>query len=344
MLDKRRDRKGQAKDRFYLKLVHTIETLLHTLSDQQLITSIALLLSINHQACTISAYHYNLVCTMLLMGIITHLNTLINIPDFLYKGKTVAFYRFFGICVQLILSGFVFSARHTKTFPSKASSLAIMAAACFENMNATDDLGFSDFFTFAQNVTSGVNNTEQLLHNIDAATSATTGLGEYATLVAFMLIAILVLVYDFFEAQSWLGSNSRQIGLRLSTIFFSFASIVSSVIIIAVALTRYNTLRSQMEVPKWYNNGGEDEWTYSQILPILLLGSGSIAVLKAITGTFLPLSPALLLFIHLMYTDCCKKESFGGIRGRRYEPLVKAVAQDVGKNAQNDDHFPMTDN
>lgn len=259
ILDKRRDKQGQAEDHFYLKLVHTIETLLHTLSDQQLITSIALLLSINHQACTISAYHYDLVCTMLLMGIITHLNTLINIPDFLYKGKIVAFYRFFGICVQLVLSGFVFSARHTKSFPSKASSLAIMPAACFENMNATHDLGFSDFFSFAQNVTDVTTNSTvtnatvpaQLLHNIDAATSATTGMGEYATLCVFIFIAILVLIYDFFEAQSWLGANPKQIGMRLSTVFFSFTSIAASVIIIAIELTRYNALRSQMEVPQW---------------------------------------------------------------------------------------------
>lgn len=241
--DKRKDREGQAEDRFYLKTIHTITSLLHTMSDQQLVASIALILSINHQACEISAYHYNLVCTMLLMGIITHLNVLISIPDFWYKGKTLALYRCSTICIQLILTGFIFSARHTKSFPSKASSLAIMPAACFENMHATDGLGFSDFVTFAQNVTSGVttNSTTnttvpaQLLHNIDAATSATSGMGEYATLVVFMLIAFLVLVYDFFEVQNWFGAGdggNKQIGMRRTSIAFSFASISASVIII----------------------------------------------------------------------------------------------------------------
>ena len=90
---------------------------------------------------------------MLLVDIVTHLKTRISIPDFLYKGKAVAFYRCLGIVVQLILSGIVFSARHSKTWPAKASSISIIPAVCFENMNATNDLGFGDFADFAQNFT-----------------------------------------------------------------------------------------------------------------------------------------------------------------------------------------------
>jgi hypothetical protein len=316
--NKKWNRKAQQEHIFYLKLVHTIESLLHTSSDQQLVASIALLLAINHQACTITAYHYNLVCTMLLMGIITHLNALISIPDFLYKGKLVGFYRFAGILAQLVLSGIAFSARDTKGFPSVPSTLAIMPAACFENMHALKDFGFADAVSLYQNITtSSANstlNTTQLISNIEHATSGTTGVGEYATLVVFMLFAIFVLLFDFVEAI-FTKSLKNSIGLRWSSIFFSAASIIASIIIIFIAMTRYNNLRDGMEVPQWYDAASQDEWTYSQILPILLTGSGSIAILKAIGGEF--------AFSWLRYESVnIDIESFSGQRGRRYEELL----------------------
>jgi hypothetical protein len=62
------EEKEETKRRkFNCKLVHTIETLLHTASDHQLVAGIALLLSLNRQACEISVYHNNLVCVMLVM-------------------------------------------------------------------------------------------------------------------------------------------------------------------------------------------------------------------------------------------------------------------------------------
>ena len=70
-----------------------------------------------------------------------------------------------------------------------------------------------------------------------------------------------------------------------------------------------------MEVPQWYDAASQDEWTYSQILPILLTGSGSIAILKAIGGEF--------AFSWLRYESVnIDIESFSGQRGRRYEELL----------------------
>lgn len=42
-----------------------------------------------------------------------------------------------------------------------------------------------------------------------------------------------------------------------------------------------------MEVEAWFDNTGQDKWTYSQIVPMLLLASGSITLIKAVTGKFL---------------------------------------------------------
>ncbi|KAF4629501.1 hypothetical protein G7Y89_g8651 [Cudoniella acicularis] len=314
--NQRRGREAVKEYTFYLKAVNTVENIMHVNSDQQLVTSVALLFAINHQACEITAYHYNLACTMLLMGIITHLNTLISIPDFLYKGKAVAAYRCFGIACQTVISGIVFSARHSKTWPAKAQSLAILPAACFENMNATDGLGFSDFVTFAQNVTAGSTanttaNTTQILNNINVITSAEAGMGEYATLVTFMFLALLVLLFDY--AENKLGKKDKKhvlihpISLRWSTIIFSAISILASSIIIGISYKRYNSLRDGMEIPAWYDAGSEDAWTYSQILPILLMGSGSIAALKAMT------------------------EAFGGIKTQRFEDHMEKVLNGAEK-------------
>ncbi|KAG9227951.1 hypothetical protein BJ875DRAFT_490563 [Amylocarpus encephaloides] len=192
---RRRGAEAHKEHQHYVKMVHTIETLLQVLSDQQLISSIALLLSVNAQACQISAYHYNLVCTMLVMGIITHLNTLMNVPDFLHKGKFLAFYRFLGMTIQIILSGLVLSARLTKTFPSRAGPLAILPAACFQE--AGSGLGLSALGDLAANATK----EGDLQANLDAATSATGGIGEYATLAVFIILAVPIIAFDYIEVH-----------------------------------------------------------------------------------------------------------------------------------------------
>ncbi|KAF2703069.1 hypothetical protein K504DRAFT_508473 [Pleomassaria siparia CBS 279.74] len=89
---KRRNQNSKAESRFWLKSVHTIESLLQTISDQQVVAGVA----------------------MLLLSGVTHLNTLINIPDLVYKGKMVAANRLIAIVFQLVMSGIIFFvAKHT---------------------------------------------------------------------------------------------------------------------------------------------------------------------------------------------------------------------------------------
>jgi hypothetical protein len=285
ILDKRTGAKSKNEHQFYLTLVYTIESLLHHMSDQQLVAGISLLLAVNVQACQISAYHFNLVCTMLLLSAITHVNTMISIPDFITKGKTVATYRLIAIFAQLILSGIVLASRLTKTFPSKPSSLAIMPAACFENVNATDGLGFSSFVDFAQNVTTGSTanataNATQIWDNINAATSTQSGLAEYATLMVFVLLAILVIAIDLIELQF----EQTFIKIRWFSIVLSALCVMITTGIVWYSVNRYNTLRGGMEIAKWYNVVEKDTWSLSQIIPLLLLGSGAATLMKSIAG------------------------------------------------------------
>ena len=220
---------------------------------------------------------------MLLLSGVTHLNTLINISDFIYKGKLVAANRLLAIAFQLVLSGIILSARNTKAFPSKPSALGALPAACFENMNALDSLGLQDFVDLAQNVTGADTNTTQnatqIWDNIQAATSARSGLGEYITLVVFAMFALLFLGLELLEALCF-----PQTYLHWLSISLSATSELASVVIVWLTTSRYFSLRDGMEIPAWFDDAGQDKWTYSQIVPMLLLASGSITLITAVTG------------------------------------------------------------
>jgi hypothetical protein len=221
---------------------------------------------------------------MLLLSGITHLNTLINISDFLFRGKTVGFQRLGSVLAQLACTGVILSARNTHAFPSKPSAISIMPAACFENMNATSSLGLGDFLDLAQNVTAtsgpnGTFNASQIQDSVVAATSSTSGLGEYVTLVVFVVLALLFLGMEFFEAMVRPSRFLHWVSIVLSTL-----TLFASVSIAVVAVRRYDGLRSGMEVDEWFVVDKEQKWTFAQLMPMFMLGSGLITLVKAARG------------------------------------------------------------
>lgn len=104
------------------------------------------------------------------------------------------YYRIVGILAQIALSGIVFSSRVSQNFPAKASSLAILPAACFENMAAASNLGLSNIINsieaIANNETASLT---QFSHNLADASSLTGGIWEYGVLLVFLALVILVL-------------------------------------------------------------------------------------------------------------------------------------------------------
>ncbi|KAH8678418.1 hypothetical protein BX600DRAFT_507363 [Xylariales sp. PMI_506] len=251
----------------YLTLIHTIETLLHTFSDGQLASAVSLLVALNGQACTISAYDFNVVCTMLMIGFVVHLNSLVMISDFVHKGKSIAWSLIFFTIGQLTLTGIVFSARNTSLFPFEPQSLAIMPAACFENTNAANAAGLADFIdlisTSVSNSSSsaaseGSNSTvsastQVIWSHIEAASSKTRGLPEYAV---------------------------------LGSVCVSIASTVTRLGLAGYAFWRYSHLSRGMKVDEWYQKDAVEDLTLSQILPLALLMSSIFPVINAVTGEF----------------------------------------------------------
>ncbi|KAH7136013.1 hypothetical protein B0J11DRAFT_565258 [Dendryphion nanum] len=289
---------------WYLRLIHTIESLLLALSDQQLVAGIALILAVNAQACEITAYHYNVVCTMLLLSAITHLNTLVNISDLIFKGKSVALNRIIAVLIQIALTGLILFARHTNGIPMKSSALGALPAACFENKNASHGHGLNEFANFTQSVTGiGSNatfNASRIADNMKATYGNEKGWYEYITLVVFTLIALLFLLWEYYHARTHQKSDPHWASIIPSSI-----SMVASVVIVVLVQKKYHQLRSEMEIDAWFNHKDQKKWTYSQLVTVLLLVSGSMTLVKAVT------------------------ESLAGHRGRRYLNVAEKAAKDA---------------
>jgi hypothetical protein len=278
--------------------------MLHAVSDQQLLSGISLLFAANLLACTISAYHYNLICTMLLLSLVTHLNALVSIPDFFHKNRVMAAFRLVGFVVQIALSNIFLSARNSTQFPYTASSLAILPAACFENMDAIHDLGAGDFLDFAQNITTGsaegkAANGTQIWDNVVAETSKKSGLGEYVTVMIFLCVTIIVLIVDGLDGIAAHDTKVSKWKFWFITVSAGI-SILATCITMIISFVRYTGLRNGMEIDAWYLIGMDREWSYAQILQVMLVGSTSIIFFKALFGEFRILkisSPPLLTFI-----------------------------------------------
>ena len=283
----------------YLRLIYIIEKLLHALSDQQLVAGFALLATLNKKACDISAYHFNLACTLLLLSAVTHLNPLVTIHDYVYKGKTIAFSRIAAIAVQYGMSVTALSARNSKSFPSKASSLAIMPAACFENMNASNNLGLDDFFNTAANLSSTVSNVTSAMtsngtfnasdtwHDIQAAVAPSQGFWEYITLVVFLGFAAVFLSAEWWHTRTH-PTTLKHKPFGWAGVFLSVLSILVSSIIVGVVMNHFYGLRAEMEVDHWFQlkAAALQPPGYSDFVTILLVASGSLPAIQAIFGKF----------------------------------------------------------
>jgi len=263
-----------------------------------------------------SAYHYNLVCVMMLMSMITHLNTLINITRFFRKGYLIGSLRFISISATIVYNGILFQSRNTPWFPRDAGSLSILPAACFENKNGSQGLGFHQYIS---DVTS---------NKTMAADRLAGGFAQYMILSSFCVFAIVML--GIYSLEPCLGFPPGQ-GRRWVSLGLRVLSTIITSMIVSYAVVKYNLLRRNMEVEKWYQVGQTDTWTVSQLLPYVLLGSSGIAVMKALDG--MSYRHSLKVRQHLNLT--ISAETIDGPRGSRHNKGRKEVKAD-------DDNFSAT--
>ena len=97
-----------------------------------------------YQSCDISAYHYNLVCYMLLMFMVTHIFAFVNIPHFFKNNFWPALVRLFNILLTSVFTWFLCKSRDVQGFPMDAASLAVFPVSCL--INGSDGILGPSFF------------------------------------------------------------------------------------------------------------------------------------------------------------------------------------------------------
>jgi hypothetical protein len=239
---------------------------------------------------------------MLIFSAITHLNSLLNIQDYIYKGKLVALIRITAVAVQYALSAVVLSGRNSKTgFPMEASSLSVMPAPCFLNMNAARDFGFGDAIDAAQNFTAPVFGSANTTTTNTTTMYATTGamsesFVEYIMLVVFLVFACVLLLAEWVYAHTHKSRpEAKNKPMGVFGIAISVLSIIASLVIAIRVYSRYDHLSSGMEHSAWYQATTGQTWTYSQSVTIFLVASASLHGVQALTGMFCSTSRSVAL-------------------------------------------------
>jgi hypothetical protein len=119
-------------------------------SDQQLVTGIALAGSMLSEdvTCSISAYHYNIVCSLVFLSIVSHLAGIIGIRGYTTKQpRWLGYLRGTLISLQSVLVLRLLWGRLPSSFPTGAPDAAfhssnnltrlVLPVACFHSLNST---------------------------------------------------------------------------------------------------------------------------------------------------------------------------------------------------------------
>ncbi|KAF2448869.1 S-adenosyl-L-methionine-dependent methyltransferase [Karstenula rhodostoma CBS 690.94] len=182
------------------------DTYLISLSDTQAVTSIALLATANFfVGCTISAYHYDLVCSLVLMSSVAYIGSLVVMHKYfdvekhrlLQYGRSAV--RVLMIATSFILSFILFHHR-SNIFPSNkphsyainhnrtSSTSLILSAACFIDhpgqSNASNPQNFTALPNWTRNYTIQASaNQSSLLSN--SSSYGISNISSFANMPAF---------------------------------------------------------------------------------------------------------------------------------------------------------------
>lgn len=270
------------------KLILGIDTTLHNLSDFSVAAGLALLITAELHSNCISAYHLNVICYLMIMSLITHVLTFVNVPEFCSKNMWLGVGRIVGIVATLILTWTLFRERDIiADFPISPSPRLIMPAACFVG-NQTFDILSSAVGSVSMG-TNGSTNVTAVFDSLISAASTGEGGSQYKSLflpvALFMIIGLVFLIVDSCrglrkqtDELHWSDWQHKCVwGLRCVITIALFCLAIS-------ATSNYFTLRNGFEVEAWYVSSDEDTASLGQIVTILMSTSTILAALKIIGG------------------------------------------------------------
>ena len=239
-------------------------------SDQQMVTGLSLVIATRwYMGCTISAYHYDIVCNLVLMSVVTHLCSVTFITPY-FQHRVLGLCRIVLILLTFLFAGFMFAERNNPGFPTGKPSYAptnsthvpnlIAPAACFVSGNIN------------------IANQAEKTFMIIEGSSHVSGFPEYIILLVFTLFSLgVAAIYSFVNPEKhrkiiwWLW------GFRVPLLLAAWA--------IAIATTcEFWPMRIWMHDSIWPADNAEYDWTFGQFLPLLLMMLSGLAFVEAFSG------------------------------------------------------------
>lgn len=223
--------------------------------------------------CSISAYHCDIVCNLILMSLVTHLASLAVISRY-FSNWFLGPLRVVLIIFAFSLTGVMFAERDNTRFPTgvpKASAtsnttapLLLASAACFTSEN--------------------INVTDQFRTQLDIFEGATrvSGLAEYAVLFIITIFGLVMAV-----SQSIVTSSSRSrvhLCARQWIFVFRLILLVGAWGIAIAAYLKFNSLRKWLAASPWPSDNAENKWDFGQLVPCFLLLLAPLAFFEACGG------------------------------------------------------------
>ena len=239
-------------------------------SDQQIVTGLSLVIATRwYMGCTISAYHYDIVCNLVLMSVVTHLCSITFITPY-FQRSVLGIARVFLILFTISMASVMLAKRSNTSFPTGKPNYAptdrtripylISPAACFM-------LG-------SFNTTSEATGTLVKLRGSIHA----TGFVEYIILFLFAIASIpLAVIYSRVTPE-------RRPKI-MWCLWWSRVPILLAAWVIAILTTyQFWPMRIWMHDSIWPANTAEYDWTFGQFLPLLLMMLAGLAVIEAFYG------------------------------------------------------------
>jgi hypothetical protein len=262
-----------------------LEPLVVSFSDQQIIRGLSLSIATlySSSACTLDAYRYNILCYLLLMTIISHLSSILVLRSYDTGQILLPCIRFALIFAQIFFVGILFSSRVTDGFPtgipnaSEANTTGlVLPAVCFEQPNSKPYTGLEDI---------------PKSHAKDSASFT-----PYIILAIFYAINIIitsahVFTYLFNKNRTWKLRHEEKIAPAWS--WFWWLGFLRGLILLGAwviwiwAVIKAYQLKIWMTTSGWMSNENlqaDNEWTFGQLISILLLGAAPLTVLNAWSG------------------------------------------------------------
>lgn len=223
--------------------------------------------------CEISAYHYDIVCNLILMSLVTHLASLAVISRY-FSNWLLGPFRVVLVIVAFSLTGVMFAERNNTRFPT-----GVPSASPTSNMTAPPLLAAAACFT-----SENISITNQFAVELDVfiGPEHVTGLVEYAVLFIISAFGIVIAIL-----QSVITSSSRKrahLSARKWIFVFGTILLLGAWAIAIAAYLKFNSLRKWLAASPWPADNGEHQWDFGQLVPCLLLILAPLAFFEACGG------------------------------------------------------------